>query len=43
MLETDDLDEIFDADDLHRLLIPRREESEARKVIARDRSRSTGP
>ena len=41
-LTREDLDEIFDAHDLRRSLLPEEEQSEARKLIARDRSRSTG-
>jgi cell division protease FtsH len=42
-LTREDLDEIFDAHDLRRSLLPKKdEESEARKLIARDRARSTG-
>jgi hypothetical protein len=44
-LTREDLDEIFDAHDLRRTLLPsdqEPEESEARKLIARDRTRSTG-
>ena len=46
-LTREDLDEIFDAHDLRRTLLPKDEESgdpesEARRLIARDRSRSTG-
>jgi cell division protease FtsH len=41
-LTREDLDEIFDAHDLHRSFLPDEEESEARKLIARDRARSTG-
>jgi cell division protease FtsH len=41
-LTREDLDEIFDAHDLRRTLLPNAEESEARKLIARDRARSTG-
>jgi cell division protease FtsH len=41
-LTREDLDEIFDAHDLRRTLLPKDEESEARKLIARDRARPTG-
>jgi cell division protease FtsH len=41
-LTREDLDEIFDAHDLRRSLLPKEEQSDARKLIARDRSRSTG-
>src|SRR3954454_11439379 len=41
-LTREDLDEIFDAHDLRRNLIPKDSESEARKLIARARARSTG-
>jgi cell division protease FtsH len=41
-LTREDLDEIFDAHDLRRSFLPEDEASEARKLIARDRSRSTG-
>jgi cell division protease FtsH len=42
-LTREDLDEIFDAHDLRRSLLPKdEEESEAKKVIARDRARSRG-
>src|SRR5436189_279866 len=41
-LTREDLDDIFDAHDLRRTLLPKDKESEARRVIARDRSRSTG-
>jgi hypothetical protein len=42
-LTREDLDEIFDAHDLRRTLLPKaEEESEARKLIARNRGRSTG-
>src|SRR3954463_1207524 len=41
-LTREDLDEIFDAHDLRRSLLPKDKESEARRVIAKDRSRSTG-
>ena len=44
-LTREDLDEIFDAHDLRRTLLPsdrETEESEARKLIAKDRARSTG-
>jgi cell division protease FtsH len=41
-LTREDLDEIFGAHDLRRSLLPEEEQSEARKLIARDRSRSTG-
>src|SRR3954469_19587736 len=41
-LTREDLDEIFDAHDLRRNLVPKDDGSEARKLIARDRSRSTG-
>ena len=41
-LTREDLDEIFDAHDLRRTLVPNPQESEARKLIARDRPRSTG-
>jgi cell division protease FtsH len=41
-LTREDLDEIFDAHDLHRSFLPDEEESEARKLIAQDRARSTG-
>jgi ATP-dependent Zn protease len=41
-LTREDLDEIFDAHDLRRTLLPKDTESEAQRLIARDRSRSTG-
>jgi cell division protease FtsH len=44
-LTREDLDEIFDAHDLRRSFLPESEESEesvARKLIAKDRTRSTG-
>jgi cell division protease FtsH len=41
-LTREDLDEIFDAHDLRRSLLPDEEESEAKRVIARDRVRSSG-
>ena len=41
-LTREDLDEIFDAHELRRTLLPKDEESEARKLIAKDRARSTG-
>jgi Peptidase family M41 len=41
-LTREDLDEIFEAHDLRRTLLPNDEESEARKLIAKDRARSTG-
>ena len=41
-LTREDLDEIFDAHDLRRTFLPEDEQSEARKVIARDREGSTG-
>src|SRR5262249_45489673 len=41
-LTREDLDEIFNAHDLRRSLLPDEEQSEARRLIARDRSRSTG-
>ena len=41
-LTREDLDEIFDAHDLRRSLLPEEERSEARKLIARDRPGSTG-
>src|SRR6266516_390162 len=41
-LTREDLDEIFDAHDLRRSLLPKDEESEALKLINRDRARSTG-
>jgi cell division protease FtsH len=41
-LTREDLDEIFEAHELRRTLLPTRDESEARKLIARDRARSTG-
>src|SRR5919106_2474317 len=41
-LTREDLDEIFNAHELQRTLVPNREKSEARKLIARKRSRSTG-
>src|SRR3954454_22649248 len=41
-LTREDLDEIFDAHDLRRNLVPKDDGSEARKLIARDRARSTG-
>ena len=44
-LTREDLDEIFDAHDLRRTLLPEdpnEDQSEARKLIARDRARSTG-
>jgi cell division protease FtsH len=41
-LTREDLDEIFDAHDLRRSFLPDEAESEARKLIERDRSRSTG-
>jgi cell division protease FtsH len=41
-LTREDLDEIFDAHDLRRSLVPDDEQSEARKLIAKERSRSTG-
>src|SRR3954471_2370275 len=41
-LTREDLDEIFEAHDLRRNLVPKDSESEARKLIARDRARSTG-
>jgi cell division protease FtsH len=42
-LTREDLDEIFDAHDLRRTLLPKDEEvSEAKRVIARDHGRSRG-
>ena len=41
-LTREDLDEIFAAHELRRTFLPEDEESEARKLIAKDRSRSTG-
>src|SRR5215207_8656887 len=41
-LTREDLDEIFDAHDLRRTLLPKDEQSEARRLIARDRWGSTG-
>ena len=41
-LTREDLDEIFDAHELRRTLLPKNDESEARKLIARNRARSTG-
>jgi hypothetical protein len=41
-LTREDLDEIFDAHDLRRSFLPEGRDSEARKLIARDRSGSTG-
>src|SRR3954466_1228443 len=41
-LTREDLDEIFEAHELRRSLIPNQDESEARRLIARDRARSTG-
>jgi cell division protease FtsH len=41
-LTREDLDEIFDAHDLRRTLLPEEKRSEARRLIARDRSSSTG-
>src|SRR3954471_1190729 len=41
-LTREDLDEIFDAHDLRRNLVPKDDGSEARRLIARDRARSTG-
>ena len=41
-LTREDLDEIFDAHELRRTLLPKDDESEARKLIARNRARSTG-
>ena len=41
-LTREDLDEIFDAHDLRRTFLPDGEESEARKLISRDRPGSTG-
>jgi cell division protease FtsH len=41
-LTLEDLDEIFEAHDLRRTLLPRDETSEARKLIAKNRARSTG-
>jgi hypothetical protein len=41
-LTREDLDEIFDAHDLRRTFLPEDEESEARKLISKERSRSTG-
>jgi hypothetical protein len=41
-LTREDLDEIFNAHDLRRSFLPDDERSEARKLIARDRARSTG-
>jgi hypothetical protein len=37
-LTREDLDEIFDAHDLHRTLLPSDQESEAKRLIKRDRS-----
>ena len=41
-LTREDLDEIFDAHDLRRTLLPADEKSEARRVIERGRSRTAG-
>ena len=41
-LTREDLDEIFDAHELRRTLLPKDDGSEARKLIARNRARSTG-
>ena len=41
-LTREDLDEIFEAHDLHRSLLPSEQEGEAKRIIARDRSRSRG-
>src|SRR3954451_2525035 len=41
-LTREDLDEIFDAHDLRRTFLPDEARSEVRKLIAKDRSRSTG-
>ena len=41
-LTREDLDEIFDAHDLRRGLLPKEQESEAKRLIARDRARSRG-
>src|SRR4051812_1109335 len=41
-LTREDLDEIFDAHELRRSFLPDEGQSEARKLIAKDRSRSTG-
>ena len=41
-LTREDLDEIFNAHDLRRTFLPEDVQSEAKKLIARDRSRSTG-
>jgi cell division protease FtsH len=41
-LTREDLDEIFDAHDLRRTLLPKDDGSEARRLIARNRARSTG-
>jgi cell division protease FtsH len=41
-LTREDLDEIFDAHDLRRTLVPNPDESEAKKLIGMDRPRSTG-
>jgi hypothetical protein len=41
-LTREDLDEIFDAHDLRRSLVPDDQESEAKRIIARDRPRSLG-
>jgi cell division protease FtsH len=41
-LTREDLDEIFDAHDLRRTLLPKEGESEARRLIAKDRAGSTG-
>ena len=41
-LTREDLDEIFDAHDLRRTFLPEDERSEAQKLIAKDRPRSTG-
>src|SRR3954454_920819 len=41
-LTREDLDKIFDAHDLRRTFLPEDGQSEARKLISKDRSRSTG-
>jgi cell division protease FtsH len=41
-LTREDLDEIFEAHDLQRTLVPNEQEGEAKRIIARDRSRSRG-
>jgi hypothetical protein len=41
-LTREDLDEIFDAHDLRRTFLPEDAESEARRLISRDRTGSTG-